>query len=101
MYTCTLLAACYVIPVEHMEWNDAEAIVAMSAAAIGLLATFLTCHVFIRHNNTPVVKASTRELSYLILAGMTLSHFSVRNARHDPCFFFIYVYVQFYKKRFL
>lgn len=30
--------------------------------------------VFIRHNNTPVVKASTRELSYVILVGMYLCH---------------------------
>jgi hypothetical protein len=30
--------------------------------------------VFVRYNDTPVVKSSTRELSYLILAGMTLSH---------------------------
>lgn len=65
------------IPEEYTLWSDIEAIIAMTAAAIGLLATFVTCHIFIRHNNTPVVKASTRELSYLILAGMTLSHFSV------------------------
>ncbi|XP_031783306.1 metabotropic glutamate receptor 1 isoform X1 [Nasonia vitripennis] len=69
--------ACYVIPEEFTLWTDVEAIIAMTLAAIGLLATFITCHIFIRHNNTPVVKASTRELSYLILAGMTLSHFSV------------------------
>ncbi|KAJ8676065.1 hypothetical protein QAD02_011851 [Eretmocerus hayati] len=68
---------CYIIPVEHTLWTDTEAIISMIAAAAGLLATFVTCYIFIRHNNTPVVKASTRELSYLILAGMTLSHLSV------------------------
>lgn len=30
--------------------------------------------VFMKHNNTPVVKASTRELSYVIMFGMFLCH---------------------------
>ena len=30
--------------------------------------------VFIKHNDTPVVKASTRELSYMIMFGMFLCH---------------------------
>lgn len=30
--------------------------------------------VFIKHNNTPVVKASTRELSYMIMIGMFMAH---------------------------
>ncbi|XP_048507154.1 metabotropic glutamate receptor 1-like [Athalia rosae] len=68
---------CYVIPVEYMSWGDAEAIVAMGFSAIGLLATFATCRIFVSHNNTPVVKASTRELSYLILAGITMAHVAV------------------------
>ena len=29
---------------------------------------------FIKHNNTPVVKASTRELSYIILIGICISY---------------------------
>ncbi|XP_046415197.1 metabotropic glutamate receptor 1-like [Neodiprion fabricii] len=68
---------CLVIPDEYTSWGDAEAVVAMTFSALGLLATFATCRVFVRHNNTPVVKASTRELSYLILAGITLAHFAV------------------------
>ncbi|XP_012276016.1 metabotropic glutamate receptor 1 isoform X2 [Orussus abietinus] len=68
---------CYVIPVEYISWGDAEAVVAMSSSAFGLMATYITCHIFVRHNDTPVVKASTRELSYLILAGMALAHIAV------------------------
>ncbi|XP_077291377.1 metabotropic glutamate receptor 5-like isoform X2 [Arctopsyche grandis] len=59
---------------EHVRWSDSQAIVAITFSCIGFIATALTAVVFIRHNNTPVVKSSTRELSYLILAGMTLSH---------------------------
>lgn len=39
--------------------------------------TSLTIAIFIRHNDTPVVKSSTRELCYLILLGMVISHGSV------------------------
>lgn len=73
-----LILECYVIPVEYTSWGDAEAVVAMAFSAVGLLATLATCRVFLRHNDTPVVKASTRELSYLILAGITLAHVAVR-----------------------
>ena len=70
-------ADCDDIFVEYISWGDAEAVVTILFSVMGLIATFLTCHIFIRHNDTPVVKASTRELSYLILAGMTLAHIAV------------------------
>jgi len=46
----------------------------MSIALLGLVMTLFAMVVFIRANNTPVVKASTRELSYMILFGMILCH---------------------------
>lgn len=36
--------------------------------------TLFTMIVFIKHNNTPVVKSSTRELSYMIMIGMFLCY---------------------------
>ncbi|XP_011297984.1 metabotropic glutamate receptor 1 isoform X2 [Fopius arisanus] len=68
---------CEVIFVEYTSWGDVEAVVGITFSVLGLMATFATCHIFVRHNNTPVVKASTRELSYLILAGITLAHAAV------------------------
>nr|CAD7438879.1 unnamed protein product [Timema bartmani] len=65
---------CDEIPVEFVQWSDSQAIVAIFFSCLGFMSTFSAGAVFIRHNNTPVVKSSTRELSYLILAGMTLSH---------------------------
>ena len=35
----------------------------------GILLTLLTTSVFIKYNHTPVVKSSSRELSYTILIG--------------------------------
>lgn len=60
----------------YVQWNDPEAIVAIFFSCVGFVTTFWSGIVFVRYNNTPVVKSSTRELSYLILAGATLSHAS-------------------------
>lgn len=65
---------CDQIPVDYIQWTDTTAIVAVTIAVLGIIATFFAMIVFIRHNNTPVVKASTRELSYVILVGMYLCH---------------------------
>lgn len=46
----------------------------MTIACLGFLATLAAMVIFIRHNDTPVVKSSTRELSYIILVGMFLCH---------------------------
>lgn len=51
-----------------------EALSAISIALVGLVLTLCAAIVFIRHNNTPVVKSSTRELSYMILFAMLLAY---------------------------
>ena len=62
------------IPVEHIKWSDQKAIAAVTLSIIGLLVTMVTATIFACHNETPVVKASTRELTYIILAGMALCY---------------------------
>lgn len=47
---------------------------AIGIAIVGIAMTLFTMSVFIQHNNTPVVKASTKELSYMIMMGMMLAH---------------------------
>lgn len=51
-----------------------EALTASSIALFGLVLTIATAVVFIKHNNTPVVKSSTRELSYMILFAMLVCY---------------------------
>ncbi|GAB1606994.1 metabotropic glutamate receptor 1-like [Argonauta hians] len=64
------LTACHMIKIEHMSWHFTEAIIAIAMACIGIITTCFVGVVFIRYNDTPVVKASTRELSYIILGGI-------------------------------
>ncbi|KAI1298763.1 Metabotropic glutamate receptor 5 [Halotydeus destructor] len=68
------LTGCVQIPVEYTLWSETPSLIAIGMALFGILITFFSMLVFIRHNNTSVVKASTRELSYLIMIGMLLSH---------------------------
>ncbi|GFG34284.1 hypothetical protein Cfor_09850, partial [Coptotermes formosanus] len=70
----TLPTACDEIAAEFVQWSDTQAIVSIAFSCLGFLSTAVAGAVFVRYNDTPVVKSSTRELSYLILAGMTLSH---------------------------
>ncbi|XP_064206896.1 glutamate receptor, metabotropic 5a [Anguilla rostrata] len=68
------LTGCDPIPVEYLRWGDPEPIAAVVFACLGLLATsFVTC-IFIKFRDTPVVKSSSRELCYIILAGICLGY---------------------------
>ncbi|XP_050730060.1 LOW QUALITY PROTEIN: uncharacterized protein LOC127005337 [Eriocheir sinensis] len=74
-YTPNLnMTGCDAIPVEHLTWDAPESIASLTLACLGLLATCFTMTVFIKYNHTPVVKASTRELSYIIFVGMMVSY---------------------------
>ncbi|XP_054722394.1 metabotropic glutamate receptor 5-like [Uloborus diversus] len=68
------LTDCDRIPVDYIHWSDSSAIAATVTAILGAIATIVSAGVFCKHNNTPVVKASTRELSYAILIGMCICH---------------------------
>jgi len=68
------ITGCYQIKIEYIHWTDTQSLFAMSIAILGFSMTFFCMIVFIKHNNTPVVKASTRELSYMIMIGMFLCY---------------------------
>ena len=53
-----------------MHWTSSWAIGAMSFAAVGSFMTLFVICVFIKHNDTPIVRASGRELSYVLLGGI-------------------------------
>ncbi|CAH6792615.1 Grm5 [Phodopus roborovskii] len=65
---------CDLIPVQYLRWGDPEPIAAVVFACLGLLATLFVTVVFIIYRDTPVVKSSSRELCYIILAGICLGY---------------------------
>ncbi|XP_075237006.1 metabotropic glutamate receptor-like isoform X2 [Lycorma delicatula] len=65
---------CLNLPENYLRAESGWAIGAMSLSATGILVTMFVVCVFIRHNETPVVKASGRELSYVLLTGLLLCY---------------------------
>uniref|UniRef100_A0A667ZWX8 Metabotropic glutamate receptor 3 n=1 Tax=Myripristis murdjan TaxID=586833 RepID=A0A667ZWX8_9TELE len=68
------LTSCYDLPEDYIMWEDAWAIGPITIACVGFMCTGLVIWVFIRHNNTPLVKASGRELCYILLLGVFMSY---------------------------
>ncbi|XP_066475306.1 metabotropic glutamate receptor 5 isoform X3 [Tiliqua scincoides] len=68
------LTGCDLIPVQYLRWGDPEPIAAVVFACLGLLATMFVTAIFIMYRDTPVVKSSSRELCYIILAGIFLGY---------------------------
>ncbi|KAL0120863.1 hypothetical protein PUN28_008503 [Cardiocondyla obscurior] len=67
---------CREVPEEFLRPESGWAIGAMSFSATGMLVTLFVCGVFVKHNDTPVVRASGRELSYVLLSGILLCYFA-------------------------
>uniref|UniRef100_A0A4W6EMZ3 Glutamate metabotropic receptor 6 n=1 Tax=Lates calcarifer TaxID=8187 RepID=A0A4W6EMZ3_LATCA len=63
---------CRPTPIIKLEWNSPWALVPASLAMLGILATSAVVITFIRFNDTPIVRASGRELSYVLLTGIFL-----------------------------
>ncbi|KAH3820649.1 hypothetical protein DPMN_122396 [Dreissena polymorpha] len=54
---------------QYMEFNTEYAIVPLALSGFGIMITMLVIITFLRYNDTPVVMASGRELSYMLLTG--------------------------------
>ncbi|XP_068602083.1 glutamate receptor, metabotropic 6a [Brachionichthys hirsutus] len=63
---------CHPTPIIKLEWNSPWALVPASLAVLGILATSGVVITFIRFHDTPIVRASGRELSYVLLTGIFL-----------------------------
>uniref|UniRef100_A0AAQ6IFT2 G-protein coupled receptors family 3 profile domain-containing protein n=1 Tax=Anabas testudineus TaxID=64144 RepID=A0AAQ6IFT2_ANATE len=65
---------CVPIPIVKLEWSSPWAVFPVLIAVLGIMATLLVVVTFIRYNDTPIVKASGRELSYVLLTGIFLCY---------------------------
>ena len=68
------MSMCLEIPPIYLTFTDATALAAMAFSTAGILAISFTGLVFLLHANTPVVKASGRELSFVLLLGIFLCY---------------------------
>ncbi|XP_064359569.1 metabotropic glutamate receptor 6-like [Dromaius novaehollandiae] len=65
-------AGCRPTPLLRLAWRSPWAAAPLALAAAGLAATAFVLATFARHHDTPIVRASGRELSYVLLAGIAL-----------------------------
>ncbi|XP_027140403.1 metabotropic glutamate receptor 1 isoform X2 [Larimichthys crocea] len=68
------LSGCQPLPLKYLDWADVESIVAVVFSCVGILITSFVTFVFIQYRDTPVVKSSSRELCYIILAGIFMGY---------------------------
>ncbi|CAH1156098.1 unnamed protein product [Phaedon cochleariae] len=65
---------CIDIPEEYLQPDSGWAIGAMALSSSGIFVTNFVLGVFIKYNETPVVRASGRELSYVLLSGILMCY---------------------------
>uniref|UniRef100_A0A8C2E2G2 Glutamate receptor, metabotropic 8b n=1 Tax=Cyprinus carpio TaxID=7962 RepID=A0A8C2E2G2_CYPCA len=65
---------CQPIPIIKLEWHSPWAVAPIFIAILGILATTFVVVTFVRHNDTPIVRASGREMSYVLLTGIFLCY---------------------------
>ncbi|XP_054906380.1 metabotropic glutamate receptor 4-like isoform X2 [Poeciliopsis prolifica] len=65
---------CVPIPIVKLEWSSPWAVIPVLIAVLGIMATLFVVVTFVRYNDTPIVKASGRELSYVLLTGIFLCY---------------------------
>uniref|UniRef100_A0AAX7V8T9 G-protein coupled receptors family 3 profile domain-containing protein n=1 Tax=Astatotilapia calliptera TaxID=8154 RepID=A0AAX7V8T9_ASTCA len=65
---------CTPIPIIKLEWHSPWAIVPVFIAMLGIIATSFVIVTFVRYNDTPIVRASGREMSYVLLTGIFLCY---------------------------
>ncbi|XP_037761561.1 metabotropic glutamate receptor 2 [Chelonia mydas] len=68
------LNGCYELPQEYIRWKDVWAIGPVTISCLGFLSTLFVFGVFIKNNDTPIVKASGRELCYILLTGVLMCY---------------------------
>ena len=78
--------ACGPLAITTINFRHPLSIIICFVAGIGILISFFVVYIFVRFNATPVVKSTTRELSYLILMGILFCHLTAFVILQKPSF---------------
>jgi hypothetical protein len=82
-FFCT---ACGLLPIATINFRHPLSIIICLVAGVGIIISFFVVYIFVRFNATPVVKSTTRELSYLILMGILFCHLTAFVILQKPSF---------------
>ncbi|KAI1713584.1 receptor family ligand binding region domain-containing protein [Ditylenchus destructor] len=83
--------SCFPLPHLYQPITTPSSMLALIFASIGILCTTLVIVLFLMHNATPVVKSTTRELSYIILGGICACYASTFFIVSKPSFITCFV----------
>ena len=64
--------SCYRLPQRYIAWSSPYAVAPCVMACLGIALTSVVMATFVRHIDTPVVRAAGRELCFLLLSGFLL-----------------------------
>lgn len=68
--------SCFELPQKVLKWDSVYSLISLTIACLGIgLAAFVSI-IFLKYIDTPVVKASGRELSFILLTGIAFCHLS-------------------------
>ncbi len=65
---------CEKLDIEYLTFNSPFTIIPIIFSSLGIIVTSYCVYVFIRYSQTPIIKASGRELCYVLLAGIMLCY---------------------------
>lgn len=68
--------SCYDLPQKILKWDSLYSLISLTIACLGIALTAFVSIIFIKYLDTPVVKASGRELSFILLTGIAFCHLS-------------------------
>nr|XP_006825288.1 PREDICTED: metabotropic glutamate receptor 3-like [Saccoglossus kowalevskii] len=66
--------SCELLPYVYLKWYDAWGIALATLASIGTVSTIVILILYIKYRNRSLIKASGRELSFMIIFGALLSY---------------------------
>nr|CAA67993.1 metabotropic glutamate receptor [Drosophila melanogaster] len=66
--------SCYALDIQYMKWNSLFALIPMAIAIFGIALTSIVIVLFAKNHDTPLVRASGRELSYTLLFGILVCY---------------------------
>ncbi|XP_075551877.1 metabotropic glutamate receptor 1-like [Dermacentor variabilis] len=64
---------CDSIPQKYAQWTETASIIVLVISVLSIANTVCTTAIFIRYAHSPIVKTTSRALSFLVLAGVLLS----------------------------
>lgn len=65
---------CYDLEMRYMQWGSLFALIPCAIAVVGIILAIVVILVFIQYSDTPIVKASGKELSFILLSGIILCY---------------------------